>query len=323
MNVLFMGTPRFAVAALEALVEAGHAVTGVVTRPDKPAGRGRKPVASPVKEAAGRLGLPLSQPPRINAPETVDALRALEPDVVVVTAFGAILRRPLLELAPHGAVNVHASLLPDYRGVAPVQWALIHGAAETGVTTMLMDEGVDTGPILEQQTMAVARGETAGTVLERLGRAGGTLLVHTLAGLADGSLVPRPQPDSGTYAPRLERVHGHLNLARVRDRVVDQFRGTTPVPGARVFLGADAVLVTALEPAPEGEGAPYTILDAGRGRVRVACGGGAVDLLEVRPPGRNTMSADAFARGRGLVPGRRFDAPGELPELDLRQTAVR
>lgn len=325
MNVLFMGTPDFACPPLEALVRAGHQVVGVVTRADKPKGRGRTLTPPPVKELAARLGLPVLQPDKVNAPETVAALAALEPDVVVVVAFGAILRTPLLTLAPRGAVNVHASLLPAYRGVAPVQWSLIHGRRHTGVTTMLMDPGVDTGPTLDRRTVEVNPGETAGELLARLSRLGADLLVDTLAGLETGALRPIPQPESGaTYAPRLDREHGYLDLSRSAAEVANQFRGVTPAPGARVFLEKEAMVVGALRPVPEIPAAdPYTVLAVESRHLRVAAGSGAVDLIRVRPPGKPDMDGAAFARGRRLAAGSRLSPPPVVPDLSVRPVVPR
>jgi methionyl-tRNA formyltransferase len=319
MNVLFMGTPNFACPSLRALAESGHRVLGVVTRPDKPTGRGRKIVPSPVKMLAEELGLSLFQPARVNAPEAMETFRALAPDAVVVVAFGVILKQPLLTLGPAGAVNVHASLLPAYRGVAPVQWSLIHGRRSTGVTTMLMDAGIDTGPILERRVIDVHPLETAGELLARLAETGGRLLVETLTGLEQGALTPVSQPEEGaSYAPRLDREHGYLDLTRSAEEVANQFRGVTPAPGARVFVGDDAVLVGALRPVPGADGEPGTVLEVAHRHLRVATGRGAVDLLLVRPPGKKDMEGAAFARGRRIAPGQKLTAPPVTPDLRPR-----
>jgi methionyl-tRNA formyltransferase len=295
-----------------------------VTRPDKPAGRGRTVAAPPVKELALARGVPVFQPPRVNAPDSVDALRALGASVVVVVAFGAILKRPLLTLAPLGAVNVHASLLPAYRGAAPVPWSLIHGERTSGVTTMLMDEGMDTGHVLAKRVVEVHPGETAGQLLDRLSGMGGALLVETLEGLEAGTLSPRPQPAAGvSYAPMLKKEHGYLDLSRPARKVVDQFRGVTPAPGARVFLGPDPVLVQALRDVPGEAGAPYTVTEVAGRHLRVAAGNGAVDLIMVRPPGKGTMEGSAFARGRGLVAGSRLAPPPVVPDLGVRVAVAR
>ncbi len=323
MNVLFMGTPDFSCPSLDALVAAGHRVVGVVTRPDKPTGRGRKLAPPPVKVRAQTHGLPVLQPAKVNTAESLELFRALAPDVLVVAAFGAILRQPLLDLAPRGPINVHASLLPAYRGVAPAQWSLIHGNRTTGVTIMRMDAGVDTGPIYARRVLEVRPLETAGELLDRLAREGAALLVETLAGMEGGALTPVPQPVEGaSYAPRLEREHGYLDFTRTAREVVDQFRGTTPAPGARVFVGDDAVLVTAVRPVPEASGEPYRILEAAHRHLRVAAARGAVDLLQVRPPGRNDMEGAAFARGRRLAAGGRLTPPPVAPDLTLHAVAA-
>lgn len=324
MNIIFMGTPAFACPSLESLVAAGHNIVGVVTRPDKPTGRGRKLAPPPVKLVAEHHRLPLFQPAKVNAPETVAMLRELEPRVVVVAAFGAILRDPLLGLGPLGAVNLHASLLPAYRGVAPAPWSLIHGERTTGVTTMLMDAGVDTGPILEKRVVEIHPGETAGELLERLAEVGGGLLVDSLRGLDEGTLAPVPQPEEGaSYAPRLEKEHGFLDLTRASREVMNQFRGVTPAPGARVFLGEDAVLVRAMRPVPDAGGEPYSVLEIAGRHLRVGTGNGAVDLIGVRPPGKGDMEGSAFARGRRLTPGSRLSPPPRVPDLSLRVAVPR
>ena len=319
MNIIFLGTPEFACPSLEALVRGGHRVIAVVTRIDKPAGRGLEVTSPPVKRLAEELQLPILQPAKVNSPDFVAILRALGPDALVVTAFGAILKAPLLGLAPYGAINVHASLLPSYRGVAPVQWALIHGRRTVGVTTMLMDEGVDTGPMLAHSALDVNPIEVAGELLARLARAGGEVLLETLAGLEAGTLRPVPQPEAGvSYAPRLEKEHGYLDLSRPAAQVANQFRGVTPAPGARMFLGEEALLVSALREVPGVSGTPYTVLEVGKRHLRVAAAKDAVDLLMVRPAGKRDMDGAAFARGRQLDPGKSFTPPPVIPDLSPR-----
>ena len=324
MKLVFLGTPEFACPSLDALVKAGHDVVGVVTRPDRPAGRGGRIAPPAVKRLALERGLALLQPEKVNRPESVDAIRRLEPDVLVVVAFGSILKKPLLDIAPLGSVNVHASLLPAYRGMAPVQWTLVHGRRTTGVTIMLLDEGMDTGPVLERRVVEVDPVETAGELLGRLALEGASLLLETLRGLAAGTLVPVPQPEEGaTYAPGLTKEHGYLDLERGCGESFDQFRGVTPAPGARVFLGSDAVLVEEMRPVPGPDGPPYTVLQAEGRHLRVAAGQGAVDLLGVRPPGRKSMDGAAFARGRKLGPGSRLSPPPSLPDLSVRVAVAR
>ena len=319
-----MGTPEFACPSLTYLVEAGHDVVGVVTRPDRPVGRGRKLTSPPVKRTAEEHGLQVLQVPRVNAKESVESLRALSPDVVVVVAFGAILKAPLLNLAPRGAVNVHASVLPAYRGMAPVQWSLIHGQRHAGVTTMLMDDGVDTGPTLERSVVDIHPGETSGELLARLAPLGGELLVQSLSGLEDGSLKPVPQSEIGaSYAPRLEKEHGYLDLTRTAIEVANQYRGVTPAPGARVFLGEEPLIVGSLRSVPDSGGEPYTVLEVESRHLRVATGEGAVDLIRVRPAGKNDMEGSAFARGRRVEIGDKLSPPPSLPDLELKIAVAR
>ena len=319
MNVIFLGTPEFACPSLEALVRGGHRVIAVVTRVDKPAGRGLEVAPPAVKILAEKLQLPILQPAKVNSPDFVAILHALSPDALVVTAFGAILKAPLLGLAPYGSINVHASLLPGYRGVAPVQWALIHGRRTVGVTTMLMNEGVDTGPMLGHTAIDVNPMEVAGDLLKRLAKAGGDLLLETLAGLEAGTMHPVPQPDTGvSYAPRLDKEHGYLDLSRPAAQVANQFRGVTPAPGARMFLGEEALLVSGLRDVPGVSGTPYTVLEVGQRHLRVAAAKDAIDLLMVRPAGKRDMDGAAFARGRHLNPGSTFTPPPVIPDLSPR-----
>ena len=319
MRLVFVGTPEFAVPSLQALVAAGHEVAAVVTRPDKPTGRGRKLTAPPVKEAAEKLGLNVLQPRRVNSAEFVQELKSLNPDALVVAAFGAILRQPLLDLAPGGAINVHASMLPAYRGVAPANWCLVHGVRVTGVTIMQMDAGVDTGAVLQTQPMEVGPHETAGDLLGRMSQTGAELLVDTLKDMSMGAVTPKAQPEEGaSYAPSLEKSHGYLNLLGPSQEVYSQYRGVTPAPGARVFLDDVPLLVTAMRPVDDASGRPYEIIELGKRHIRVGCGHGAIDLLTLRSPGKGDMDAAAFARGRNLKPGDRFSPPPIIPDLDLR-----
>jgi methionyl-tRNA formyltransferase len=324
MNVLFMGTPEFACPSLTALAGSDHTVVGVVTRADKPSGRGQKIVPSPVKRLALDLGIPVLQSEKVNTPVALAAMRALDPSVLVVAAFGAILRTPLLNLAPFGALNVHASVLPAYRGVAPVPWALIHGKAASGVSLMRMDEGVDTGPVLGTRTVEAFPDETAGGLLARLALEGAELLIETLPAIEAGNATALPQDDAAaTYAPRLEKEHGYLDLTRGARNAVNQFRGVTPAPGARVFLNDDPVLILDARRAPAGGGEPYAILEVGPDHLRVGAGDGAVDLRAVRPAGKPDMNAGAFARGRKLRPGDRFTPPPVVPDLSLKPAPPR
>lgn len=308
MRVVFMGTPDFSVPCLRALVAAGHAVPLVVTQPDRPKGRGLTLEPSPVKRAAQELGLPVFQPDRPNRPENVETVRAAAPDVLVVVAYGAILKEALLTLAPRGAVNVHASLLPKYRGMSPIHRAIWDGEPETGVTTMQMDAGVDTGAELMKAAIPIHPDETCGELHDRLAALGADLLVRTLDGLAHGTVQAQPQQGQASYAGRIEKEHGLIDWSLPAVAVHNHARAVTPWPGATTRLAGEALVVKRTRVAAEARVAdPGTVLEVSGPVLRVACGIGALDLLELRPAGRPTMSGGDFARGRRLMPGARFD----------------
>ncbi|RMH39262.1 MAG: methionyl-tRNA formyltransferase [Deltaproteobacteria bacterium] len=297
-----MGSPEFAVPALERLL-AQHDVVLVVTQPDKPAGRGKKLTPPPVKRVAQQAGVDVYQPTSARAPEFVDRLRAAAPDVCVVVAYGKILPRPVLDVAPLGCVNIHASLLPKYRGAAPIQWAILRGETVTGVTIMQLDEGMDTGPILLTREVPIAPDDTAGSLHDKLAPIGADLLVEALDGLAAGTIEPRPQDDaSATYAPMLTKADGQVDWRRSAREVRDRVRGVDPWPGAFTLVdGAPLKLYGAR--LASGAGAPGEVLAAEGDGLRVACGDGAVTIAEVQAPGRRRMPAAAFATGRRLTPG--------------------
>ncbi|MDP4127948.1 MAG: methionyl-tRNA formyltransferase, partial [Bacillota bacterium] len=232
MRIVFMGTPDFAVPALRALVNGGHSVVGVFTQPDRPAGRGKNLKPSPVKVAAEELGLPVFQPARIKTPEGIQTLRDLAPECIIVVAYGQILSKDILQLPPKGCINVHASLLPAYRGAAPIHWAIMKGETHTGVTTMLMDEGLDTGDMLLKREVAISDKTTTGEVHDSLATLGGELLMETLSALEMGKLIPIPQTGESNYAPLLSRNHERLNWSRGAKELHDQIRGLNPWPGA-------------------------------------------------------------------------------------------
>ena len=236
MRVVFMGTPAFAVPSLEALGASDHEVVGVVTQPDRPQGRGQAVVPCPVKELALAKGLSVSQPEKIKSPEFLRQLSDWKPDVIAVTAFGRILPKAILDLPPMGCVNVHGSLLPAYRGAAPIQWALIHGDRETGITTMVMDEGMDTGAVLLQQTVPIEPEDTALELGARLAKVGGALLVETLTRLAERSVVPRAQDHSrATVAPLLKKEDGVIDWTQPATEIANRIRGLSPWPGSFTF----------------------------------------------------------------------------------------
>ncbi len=307
MRVLFYGTPRFALPTLDALL-ASHEVVGVVTQPDRPAGRGRRVAPSPVKERAVAAGVPVLQPERLRDPRWLDPLRGVRADVAVVVAFGQILPRAVLEVPARGSINVHASLLPKYRGAAPIAWALIRGEAETGVTTFQMDEGMDTGPILLSERTSIRPGETAGELADRLSVMGARVLIETLARL--GTLSPIPQRDAeATLAPRLRKVDGWLDWREPASAIVGRVHGCNPWPGAATEAPAGRLTIwRARAVARETDGGtPGTLVEAG-GSVVVTAGVGAVEPTLVQPESRRTVTWPEYLRGARLRAGDRLTA---------------
>lgn len=309
MRLAFLGTGRFAVPCLEAVLDAGHDVVALVTQPDRESGRGRELAPPPTKLAALARGLAVQQPRRIRLPEAVEALAALAPEILVVVAYGQILPPAVLGLAPRGAVNVHASLLPLYRGAAPIQWAVARGESETGVTTMQLDEGLDTGPILLARATPIGPEETAGELQERLAALGATLLLETLAGLAADRLQPRPQDHArATLAPILRKEDGRVDWRLAAREVGWRVRGFHPWPGmTATWQGRGLKLLRVAEALP-GPGEPGQVLAVEAQGVLVGCGGGSrLRLVEVQPESRRAMPAGAWAAGARVRPGDRFD----------------
>ncbi|MBI2681363.1 MAG: methionyl-tRNA formyltransferase [Candidatus Solibacter usitatus] len=301
MRLVFLGTPNFAVPTLEAVARAGHDVCTVVSQPDRPRGRGQVTVASPVKQAALKLGIPVFQPERIRGAEAQAALAALGVEVMVVVGYGQIIPQAVIDLAPRGILNVHASLLPKYRGAAPIQWAIANGEARTGVTTMQINAGLDTGDILLQAETAIAGEETAVELSERLAPLGAELLVETLAGLARGTIVPRKQDDAlATYAPILKKEDGRIDWSGPASRIHNQIRGLLPWPGAYTTLRGQLLHIWRARVASETTArSPGHIL--AETPVRVAAGDGSVlELIETQLEGRKKMPAEVFARGQRL-----------------------
>lgn len=306
MRVVFMGTPGAAVPGLESLAEA-YEVAAVYTQPDRPRGRGRAPRPSPVKQAATELGLEVVEPASLRRPEEEERLRRYEPDVVAVVAFGQILPPPVLSTPPLGCVNVHFSLLPRWRGAAPVARALMEGDTETGVTTMSMDEGLDTGPILLTAREPIAPEDTAGTLTDRLAHRGASLLVETLARLEDGTLRPTPQPEEGvTYAHKIDPREGELDFGRSAEQLVDLVRGLSPRPGAYTTFRGQRLKVLRAEGEADADGRPGTLTLAEDGVPAVATVDGRLRLVEVQPAGKRPMPGEAFANGYRPEPGERL-----------------
>src|SRR5712692_2591795 len=304
LRIVFMGTPDFAVPTLIEIVGRGHEVVAVYTRAPKPAGRGMALKPRPVEREARRFGLPIVTPKTLRTAEAEAAFRAHGADAAVVVAYGLILPQPILEAVPLGCFNLHASLLPRWRGAAPINRAIIAGDAETGVMVMKMDEGLDTGPVAMAERMPIGADMTAGELHEVLARLGADLMVRALGGLERGALQLTPQSETGvTYAPKIDKAQTRIDWTLPWKRVHDHVRGLSPFPGAwfEVAVGAQPVRVKALRTTRgEGAGVPGTVLDD---RLTIACGEGAVRLVELQRAGRQPMKADEFLRGTPLPAG--------------------
>ena len=308
-RVVFMGTPEFAVPSLDALCDGGFDVVGVITQPDRPAGRGRKLQANPVKQRALARGLDVYQFEKLRLPEGVSRLRALAPDVVVTAAFGQILTRELLSIPTRGTVNVHASLLPRYRGSAPINWMILNGEREAGVTIMLTDAGIDTGDMLARRATPIGEMETAGELTARLAAIGGELLVQTLPGYLDGSLRPEKQDEAqATYLPMLNKAMGAVDWTRDAAAIACQVRGLNPWPGAYTQLnGATLKIHLARAVEREDEAAPGTVIAASpKAGLLVKCGTGALEILELQAQGGKRMAAKAYLAGKPIETGTRL-----------------
>jgi len=298
-----MGTAAFAVPALAALAEAGHEIIRVYTQPPRPARRGHKPRPTPVQVAAERLGLAVDAPRSLRDAGARDAFAALGCDAAVVAAYGLILPRAVLDAPRLGCVNIHPSLLPRWRGAAPIPRTIEAGDRETGVTIIVMDEGVDTGPVLAVERVAVPARADAGQLHDMLADLGARLMVATLDDFARGRLAPRPQGDAGaTYAAKIDKAETVIDWTRPAEALDRLVRAFSPTPGARFMLGAEPIKLLAAEPTP-GAGVPGTVLDAD---FTVACGAGALRLDRVQRPGRGVVSGADFLRGARLAPGARL-----------------
>jgi methionyl-tRNA formyltransferase len=303
MRTVFLGTPEFAVPTLERTVAAGHEVLAVYTQPDRPKGRGQETAKSPVKQAAERLGLAVRQPERIRRPEVVAELAELAPDVMVVVGYGQIIPQSIIDLPRHGIINVHASLLPKYRGAAPIQWAIANGETRTGVTTMQIDAGLDTGDMLLKAETPIGAGETAPELSARLAPLGADLLVETLRRIEEGTVTPEKQNDAeATLAPILKKEDGLIDWTRPATEIYNRTRGFLPWPGTYTYFRGQMLHIWRAKPDTDiGSGPAGTIHVAGR-RVLVACGSAtALELEEVQLEGRKRMSADAFRNGQRLT----------------------
>lgn len=319
MRIVFMGTPDFSVPALKALVEAGHQVIAVVTQPDKPKGRGKEVQMTPVKIQAMEYGIPVYQPAKVREASFVEVLKGLEADVYVVIAFGQILPKAVLELPKYGCINIHASLLPKYRGAAPIQWCVIDGERETGITTMMMDVGLDTGDMLEKAVIPIEEKETGGSLHDKLSMAGGDLILSTLKKLEEGTLVRTPQTDEGTcYAKMLTKSLGDIDWNQGAVSIERLIRGLNPWPSAYTMWNGKTIKIWAADVIAGREAAdflsesgvsaetgtaPGTVVCSDKRGLVVCTGGGLLSIRELQMEGKKRMDTPAFLRGYPIPAG--------------------
>lgn len=304
-----MGSPEVAVPSLQALIEAGHEIPLVVTQPDRPKGRGRKLSPPPLKEAAQALGLKVIQPTQVKNPEFLQTLKEQKADGIVVVAYGKILPKAVIEATPLGCINVHFSLLPKYRGAACVAYALMEGEDETGTTTMLIDEGMDTGPILLQWSETIYPEDTSATLSERLAGLGAKQIVATIAGLEAGNLNPVPQdPSRASQAPLLKKEQGHVDWGQGAGKIYNLYRGLTPWPGIYGFLQGKRILLTEVRPMSGSPlGPPGSLNFEEPATLSINCGDGRLEVLQLKPEGKRVLPAGEFMRGLREKEGLRLE----------------
>lgn len=326
MRIVFMGTPDFAVPSLRLLTESGYEIAAVVTQPDRPKGRKKTLTPPPVKEAALSLGLPVLQPERMRSAEAVEAIRQLRPELIVTAAYGQILPKAVLDIPRLGCINVHGSLLPKYRGGAPIQRSIINGEAKTGVTIMYMAEGLDTGDMISVVELPIGDEDTSGTMFEKLSLAGAKLLGETLPSIIDGTASAVPQNDAeATYAPNLTREDERMDWDKSARELFNQVRGLSPMAGAFTFLGGEVFKVRSCEVAggktassnggagaagPDSAVVPGTVIEAGASGIVVQTGNGKLLLTEIQPAGKRAMSAAEWLKGARLEAGAVFGGEG-------------
>jgi methionyl-tRNA formyltransferase len=304
LRTIFMGTPDFALQTLQGLIDAGCNMVGVYTQPDRPKGRGKQLAAPPVKELALQYNLPVYQPVKLRQPEAVAELEALAPDLIVVVAYGQILPKSVLDIPAHGCINVHASLLPSYRGAAPINKAIIDGERETGITTMYMDVGLDTGDMLIKKSLLIGPEETAGELHDRLASLGRETMEETLQQLCAGTLQREVQDDAqSSYASMMKKEDGRIDWSRSSLEIHNHVRGLDPWPGAYTSLGGELLKLARTSPDAADGGKAGTIVSADSDGVRVACGRGTLLVKELQLAGRKRLAAGDFLRGCNLVPG--------------------
>ena len=306
MKIVYMGTPDFAVNPLHALAEAGYEVAGVITQPDKPKGRGKSMLPTPVKEEALKHGFPVYQPVKVRDPEFLQVLEKLDPDIIVVAAFGQIIPKSILELPKYGCINIHASLLPKYRGAAPIQQAVIDGEKESGVTIMRMGTGLDTGDMISRIVVPIAKDETGGTLFDKLAEAGAKLLVETLPHIFDGTAVYEKQPEESPtpYAGMITKQMGLMDFRKSAEELERLVRGLNPWPSAYTFLNGKTLKVWKCKVSTEKTDAvPGTIFLTDKEGIHTACGEGELILTEIQLEGKKRMETEAFLRGYHIENG--------------------
>ena len=305
MRVVFMGTPDFSVPTLEKIIEAGHEVIGVVTQPDKAKGRGKKVLFPPVKETALAHNLPVYQPRRARDPEFIEEMKTLNPDLMVVVAFGQILPKAILDIPKYGCINVHASLLPKYRGAAPIQWAVIRGEKVSGVTTMQMDVGLDTGDMLLKKEVLLDEEETGGSLHDKLSTLGGDLLIETLKKIEAGDIHPEKQDDSqaGEYARMLDKNLGRIDFSMPAVEIERLIRGLNPWPSAFTSYNGKTMKLWKAKADNCGQGVPGQVIHVDKNSFTVQTGQGTLQILELQMEGKKRMDAGAFLRGCPLETG--------------------
>ena len=307
MRIVFMGTPDFAVGSLQALCESGkHEILAVVTQPDRPKGRGNKLLQTPVKEYALAQGLTVYQPQKVKTPEFVELLHELQPELIVVAAFGQFLSKEILELPKYGCINVHASLLPKYRGAAPIQYAIIKGEKESGVTIMQMDIGMDTGAMLDKVVVPIAENTTMGELHDALRERGAALLLEVIDKIATGTAVAEPQDDvQATYATLLDRSMEHIDWSKTAQEVHNLIRGFNPAPSTFTKLpnGKSLKIWGSKMTDKSSAAAAGTVIETGKHSFFVACGEGVMEITEVQPESKKRMPAQVFLNGRGVQEG--------------------
>ena len=309
MRIVYMGTPEFAVPPLRALLDVGYNVVAAVTQPDRPAGRGHKLTPCPVKQLALERGVEVVQFEKIKSAEGVACLRELAPDLMVTAAFGQILSQEILDIPKYGTVNVHASLLPRYRGSAPINWCILNGETVAGVTTMLTDAGMDTGDMLLKAETPIEELETAGELTARLSELGAELLIETLKRYPHGDLTPTPQnPDEASYQPMLRKEMGHIDWTKGAEEIANQVRGLNPWPCAYAESDAGRIKIYLARPCPKkGEAEPGTVVVSGaKEGLFVACGEGWLEVLEMQAPNAKRMGAKAYLQGKKIEVGTKF-----------------